>query len=327
VRAVPPPAPPRPGDELARRGDEIVVCGRLFHTGTRVVLFADPGGYDAYRPHRFFEPDEVLPSDGQEVARFGSLRRNLPDDLGERVRKTGWRLEDLQAVVTQVVLHYDACGTSAQCFRVLHDVRGLSSHFLLDVDGTVYQTLDLKERAWHAAAANDTSVGIEIANIGAYAARAPLEPYYETRAGRVRLRLPEGVRRGALPAPLELSPARPEVVEGHVHGQALFQMDFTPEQYEALAHLLAALARVFPRVRLEAPRAEDGGVLASLLPDEALHSFAGVLGHFHWSRGKVDPGPAFRWDDVLSRARALSAPVHGAGAGGPSRDVGRQADP
>src|SRR5438445_9309724 len=40
---------PRPGALAARKGDEIVVAGQFFHTGTRVVLWMDPGGYDAYR--------------------------------------------------------------------------------------------------------------------------------------------------------------------------------------------------------------------------------------------------------------------------------------
>ena len=39
---------------------------------------------------------------------------------------------------------------------------------MLDLDGTIYQTLDLKEGAWHATVANGRSIGIEIANIGAY---------------------------------------------------------------------------------------------------------------------------------------------------------------
>ena len=40
---------------------------------------------------------------------------------------------------------------------------------VLDLDGTIYQTLDLKERAWHATTSNTRSIGIEIANIGAFA--------------------------------------------------------------------------------------------------------------------------------------------------------------
>ena len=34
---------------------------------------------------------------------------------------------------------------------------------MLDVDGTIYQTLDVKERAWHATTSNTRAVGIEIA--------------------------------------------------------------------------------------------------------------------------------------------------------------------
>src|ERR1700722_20755931 len=44
------------GDRLPRKGDEIVVCGQLFHTTTPVVLWTDPGGYDAYRVERRFVP-------------------------------------------------------------------------------------------------------------------------------------------------------------------------------------------------------------------------------------------------------------------------------
>ena len=35
-------------------------------------------------------------------------------------------------------------------FRVLHDERALSVHFMLDVDGTIYQTLDVKVRMYSA---------------------------------------------------------------------------------------------------------------------------------------------------------------------------------
>jgi N-acetylmuramoyl-L-alanine amidase len=38
-----------PGQHELREGDEIVVAGQFFHTGTKVVLWMDPGGYDAYR--------------------------------------------------------------------------------------------------------------------------------------------------------------------------------------------------------------------------------------------------------------------------------------
>src|SRR5438045_2916323 len=39
----------KPGAPVERLGDEIIVCGQLFHTGAPVVTWLDPGGYDAYR--------------------------------------------------------------------------------------------------------------------------------------------------------------------------------------------------------------------------------------------------------------------------------------
>src|SRR6185437_547188 len=95
--------------------------------------------------------------------------RGLTTEQIEKVRGGGWDLPMLQQVVDQFVIHFDARGTSRRCFQVLHDQRGLSVQFMLDLDGTIYQTLDVKEAAQHATIANNRSIGIEIANIGAYA--------------------------------------------------------------------------------------------------------------------------------------------------------------
>jgi N-acetyl-anhydromuramyl-L-alanine amidase AmpD len=55
-------------------------------------------------------------------------------------------------------------------------------HFLLDVDGTIYQTLDLHEKAFHATYANDFSIGVEIAHPGAW--KQPMNATW--RAGTAR---------------------------------------------------------------------------------------------------------------------------------------------
>src|SRR5579864_2042811 len=47
---------PKAGKLEPRKGDEIVAAGQFFHTGTPVVLWMDPGGYDAYRVERRFSP-------------------------------------------------------------------------------------------------------------------------------------------------------------------------------------------------------------------------------------------------------------------------------
>jgi N-acetyl-anhydromuramyl-L-alanine amidase AmpD len=83
------------------------------------------------------------------------------------------------------------------------------------------------------------------------------------------------------------------------------QYDFTPEQYAALSHLVAALCAVLPEIQCEAPRDAEGRVPSRKLGDEALASFQGVLGHHHITERKVDPGPAFDWDKVMGEARRL----------------------
>ena len=84
-----------------------------------------------------------------------SILSTLSPDEIEKIRGGGWTLPQLQQVVDQFVLHYDVCGLSKICFNVLHDHRGLSIHFMVDIDGTIYQTLDLRERAYHATIANN----------------------------------------------------------------------------------------------------------------------------------------------------------------------------
>ncbi|HLQ38316.1 MAG TPA: hypothetical protein VK348_10965, partial [Planctomycetota bacterium] len=39
-----------------RHGTEIEACGQLLPIGTPVVLWRDPGGYDAYQTKKHFDP-------------------------------------------------------------------------------------------------------------------------------------------------------------------------------------------------------------------------------------------------------------------------------
>jgi N-acetylmuramoyl-L-alanine amidase len=311
---------PRPGTMTSRRGDEIVAAGQFVHTGTRVVLWLDPGGYDAYRVERRFSP---LPtsdwnSSRAEVGtlvtpnRYGMRRAALTPAEIERVRGGGWDLPTLRRVVDQFVIHYDGCGTSRQCFNVLQDHRDLSVHFLLDLDGTIYQTLDIKESAWHASTANSRSIGIEIANIGAYGTNQDqvlAEWYARSSNGVTRITIPPRFGDGGLRVSgFGGHPVRAEPVTGSIQGRALVQYDFTPEQYEALAKLTAALVRTLPRIKCDYPRDAGGKLVNHKLADAEIKSYQGLLGHFHVQTDKVDPGPAFNWDYVVDRARRL---LHG----------------
>ncbi|MBS0197528.1 MAG: N-acetylmuramoyl-L-alanine amidase [Planctomycetes bacterium] len=311
---------PKPGARAyTRRGDEIMIAGQLFHTGAPVVLWTDPGGYDAYRTERRFVPIDQsswakVTEGGKGPAspnRYDTRTAGLsPDDL-ERVRGGGWDLPTLQGVVDQFVIHYDVCGTSRQCFRILHDVRGLSVHFMLDIDGTIYQTLDVKERAWHATSSNHRSVGIEIANIGSYAdaEKDPFDRWYERdeRGNALRITIPSdlGATGGVRTPNFVGRPIRPELVRGPIQGTTQRMYDLTPQQYDSLTKLTAALCTTLPRIRCDYPRDANGQLITSKLSDEQLATYTGLLGHYNIQSNKVDPGPAFQWDRVVDGARRL----------------------
>ena len=116
---------PTPGAYEGRKGDDIVVAGQFFHTGTPVVLWMDPGGYDAYRVQSRFGPyDEsdyensrsrldAPRSPNRYDARDGTL---TPEQI-EQVRGGGWDLRTLQSTVDQFVLHFDTAGTFAHLLQ------------------------------------------------------------------------------------------------------------------------------------------------------------------------------------------------------------------
>lgn len=307
------------GTPVTRAGDEIVAAGQFFHTTAPVVTWMDPAGYDAYRVERRFAPvaeSSFEKSRGNNLKspnRYGMRTSGLGPDVVERVRGGGWDLETLRSVVDQFVIHYDVSGTSKRCFQVLHDIRGLSVHFLLDLDGTIYQTLDLKEAAWHATVANARSIGIEIANMGAYPINVGNDEanvlsrwYGKGPDGKTVITIPGGLAEsGERKPPPVLRPSRDEPVVGEVQGQSLRQYDFTPEQYDSLIRLTATLCAVFPRIDCDYPRDPAGRLITRKLPDDLLRPYRGVLGHYHVQTNKTDPGPAFQWDRVIDGARAL----------------------
>jgi N-acetyl-anhydromuramyl-L-alanine amidase AmpD len=352
-----------PGARLERKGDEIVIAGQYFHTGAPVVLWTDPGGYDAYRTERRFAPygvadfDETYKEQGgkpgtvtspnrygirfapstrawaaatreasgastqpttEPATRYssrGTNRSGRPTEGGakltlaelDKVRGGGWPLELLQQKVDQFVYHYDVAASSKGCFRTLHDARGLSVHFMLDLDGTIYQTLDVKERAWHASESNSRSVGIEICNMGAYRAggeRKTLETYYrKDDKGRTQFVPPVYSKNSQRTPGFVARPSRNEPVSGVVQGTEYTMYDLTPEQYDSLIKLTAALCTQLPRITPDYPRDSQGNLITKVLNDSDWENYHGLMGHYHVQENKQDPGPAFQWDMVINGAR------------------------
>lgn len=80
--------------------------------------------------------------------------------------------DDRSRSVDMLVLHCTA-GTAAQTLQILHKLN-LSAHYIIDLNGDIYQCVDESKRAWHAGVGfwrgedcglNDRSVGIEICSL------------------------------------------------------------------------------------------------------------------------------------------------------------------
>ncbi len=260
---------------VASAGTSIVVAGQKFDVGRPVVLWSDPQGFDAYQTTCIDQSggccDHASP---RFAARKGVAARSVPE---------------LQGIVSQLVLHFDGCVNSRSCFKSMHNRPrpagstgcGLSAHFMVDADGTIYQTLDLVERAFHAEEANSTSVGVEICNRGRVdkSEWPKLPPDYRTR------------------------PERDVVINGEHH----LAYEFRGEQYDSLIALARTLLRVFPRIKPVMPERDGKPIMDTL--DDPL-AFAGILGHLHvdLQKQKWDPG-ALDWQRILRALNGFELPV------------------
>jgi len=261
----------------ASAGTSIVAAGQSFDVGRPVVLWNEAEGFDGYA-QSCIESRAI----GNSICCTRKFDRFAP-----RRTLQSRTLSSLQTVVKQVVLHLDGCVNSRSCFHSMHDMPrpdggcGLSAHFMIDADGTIYQTLDLVERAYHAEEANSGSIGVEICNRGD-ASRNELD------------RLPRDYR---------TRPVKDVVINGHT----FHAFDFRPEQYASVLALSRVLVRLFPNVRPVYPE-RDGKPLLETLRDP--QSFNGIVGHLHVDKQKHkwDPG-AFDWPRLKSALHGFQFPV------------------
>jgi len=198
---------------------------------------------------------------GKNRANRYSFRPGLPRTMNPP-------LSMVQAMVQSFVIHFDNCLNSEMCYKVLHDERGLSVHFLIDNDGTIYQTLDLAHMGFQCAGINGVSFGVELASMGD--AKRYADWYTSPRfANRNR-----GPARGS------------DVVK--IHGHSVLCYKYTPAQMTALKELAKGLRFAFPNLPLEYPQSSPGHQSWDFVPN--FRSFKGYLGHYHTTEGKWDPG-------------------------------------
>ncbi len=70
--------------------------------------------------------------------------------------------------IDSIVIHTTEGPSAASGIKTLFD-RNLSAHYVIDINGDIYQLVDLSKRAWHATYYNDNSIGIEMAGFASSA--------------------------------------------------------------------------------------------------------------------------------------------------------------
>tara|TARA_B100001250_G_scaffold409549_1_gene434095 strand:- start:934 stop:1830 length:897 start_codon:yes stop_codon:yes gene_type:complete len=170
------------------------------------------------------------------------------------------------------VNHWDVCLSSKSCARVLNK-RGLSVHFCIDNDGTIFQLLDTQHVAFHAGGYNKQSVGVEISN--AYSLK--YQNWYEKNGfGK-----------------------RPIWDNEEVHGRKLKPfLGFYHIQLQALAALYDAVSRACD-IPLAAPEEKT-----SLSRGVQNGTFRGFCSHFHLTKNKKDCA-GLDIDAVLQMAKEI----------------------
>lgn len=158
----------------------------------------------------------------------------------------------------------------------------LSVHFCVNPDGTIYQFCDADRRCAHAGSVDDSdhdghqlsgnakSIGIEAVN--------PAGPKVTDKAHR-------------------------ELLKETIHGEDIVYSSFTPEQVVSYLLLIQALCHAYD-LPLTVPLDASGHVLAGVMDEPSFAAFTGVIGHFHLTERKRDPGLA-----LIRAVWALSAPV------------------
>jgi hypothetical protein len=239
----------------------IVVCGQKFNIGTRVVLWDESNGLNGYDTSQYVTKTQDR--------RTGQTAKVVVQ--GVRYSKRTWRkkpnLKQLQAIVSQFFLHHSGLYRAKTTFHVLHNQRRLSVHFILDDNGVIYQTLDLREKAWHGGGNNPMSVGIEI-DSRAHASRFP-DAYDEAHCKKY----------GVLPRRKRIDYVQKRWMKGY---------EYNDKQYEALIKLAIALKKVFPKMgSMQFPTNSKGRVLKHIISKPKKH--AGLICHYNNSKSKNDP--------------------------------------
>jgi len=178
-----------------------------------------------------------------------------------------------------IVTHWDVCTSAASCKRVL-EKRNISTHFVIDNDGTIVQLVDPNNIAWHAKGANNNSIGIDISNA-----------YY--------IKYGSSYRKQGLPP-------RPILNDSVVHGRRLREhFGYYPEQLHAYSVLVAFLCKTYD-IPLDYPKDEDGSLCTTVYQPAVNNKFKGVINHYNLTRNKIDTA-GLKLDEIIDNIKKMES--------------------
>jgi N-acetylmuramoyl-L-alanine amidase len=263
---------------IHRPSNKVIIGGTAFDTDAPIVNFREGPRWDAtsvYCIPTATEPGAIsrckAGPDGHHPYGPPPISYTRRYSTRPALRQSKWRggenapYDAVKGVIKQFVIHHDGCASADMCFNVLQNERGLSCHFLIDNDGTIYQTIDLALMAYHAGAWNSASIGVELCNRG----DAKKEPGYYASGKK-------GPQREAKPC--------------KINGHTFLAFDYTKAQYDALEQLSRALLRLLPNLPAEFPQSSPGVQNWDTLPTKDSFGFSGFIGHYHLIPEKWDPG-------------------------------------
>ena len=206
-------------------------------------------------------PKNTIVCNGKLVEIDWDKVENLRSPKGLPLPEDNYKQVAVDRIPQMIITHWDVCLSAKSCHRVLNK-RGISSHFVIDNDGTIYQMVDTQHIAWHAPPANNVSIGIDLSNA------------FYTKYQRIYRKRGFG--------------NRPVLEDSMVHGRKLpAHLGYYPAQIEAYKALVKALCEHYD-IPLQCPKDAAGLLWRTVFGDITRKKFQGVACHYHITKNKID---------------------------------------
>lgn len=161
-----------------------------------------------------------------------------------------------------IIVHWDCCLSAKSCCETLAR-RGISTHFIVDNDSTIFQTVSTNDITWNCGTdENDISVSIDVSDA------------FYTKYNKIYVQKGFG--------------ERPIVVGAKCHGKVIAPfLDFYDCQKQALKALIKSIAEAY-NIPLVCPTDKSGKMITTVYKPAQDQTFHGIVSHMHLKNDKLD---------------------------------------